>query len=327
MPPAISKDGYCPASTTNLQCDEPCTSDGSCSGNKKCCQLSCGMSCVDPNANHPGVKLGFCPFVNPNVSTMCLQTCSSDYSCAGDTKCCSFGQCSMRCMAPEAAPQAQRKTGDCPSSQDARGRPDTIQCISDYACPGAEKCCRIGNAVQCSAPAQDSAMKDGACPALTSTSPVCIRRCSSDSNCPGNQKCCAAGCSSQCAAPSFSDAPRLNPGHCPYVEPHVLLPCTVNCTADSECGTDMKCCEYGCGMRCLRSQPFPPTTQKDGSCPSQPAVNPLYVVPNGRFWFKTKEIPSRETFGYRNCRNDGQCPGTLKCCASSVGGTECITPV
>lgn len=327
MPPAVSKAGYCPASTSNLQCDEPCTSDGSCEGNKKCCQLSCGMSCVDPNMDHPGVKLGFCPFVNPNVSTMCLQTCSSDYSCTGDTKCCSFGQCSMRCMAPEPAPQAQRKTGDCPSSQGAQGRPDTIQCISDYACPGTEKCCRIGNDVKCSAPAQDSAMKDGACPTLTNTSPVCIRRCSSDSNCPGNQKCCAAGCSSQCAAPSFSDAPRLNPGHCPYVEPHVLLPCTVNCTADSECGDDKKCCEYGCGMRCLRSQPFPPTTQKDGSCPIQPAVNPLYVVPNGIYWFKTQKTPSRETFGYRNCRNDGQCPGTLKCCASSVGGTECITPV
>ncbi|XP_015682426.1 scuwaprin-a-like [Protobothrops mucrosquamatus] len=45
-------------------------------------------------------KPGKCPTPDPNVVTICIVTCGSDWECPGKGKCCSYG-CLVQCMGPK----------------------------------------------------------------------------------------------------------------------------------------------------------------------------------------------------------------------------------
>ena len=50
-------------------------------------------------------------------------------------------------------------------------------------------------------------------------------------------------------------------GQCPYLVPAVSQSCDLQCTSDSHCEQDEKCCSNGCGLHCAKP------IVKTGQCP------------------------------------------------------------
>uniref|UniRef100_A0A8D2Q4C6 WAP domain-containing protein n=1 Tax=Varanus komodoensis TaxID=61221 RepID=A0A8D2Q4C6_VARKO len=119
--------------------------------------------------------------------------------------------------------------------------------------------------------------------------------------------------------PCLGPSQRLNmllqsmgkPGRCPYIERMCSAMDPPNkCHHDFKCPGNMKCCEQGCGKKCV-----PPVF---GTVPSKfivlpgtcPAVSKLCLDPS----FKNE------------CEQDEQCSQTKKCCLQ-VCGKACVAPL
>ncbi|KAJ0036910.1 hypothetical protein NQD34_005587 [Periophthalmus magnuspinnatus] len=91
------------------------------------------------------------------------------------------------------------------------------------------------------------------------------------------------------------------PGVCPKprTDIHVEVGCLDQCSTDSECEGNLKCCFDGCGRVCEK-----PRETKPGSCPR----------PNPHFTTCPDE-----------CSEDSECEKNLKCCYSGCG-LQCLPP-
>uniref|UniRef100_A0A672FWT2 WAP domain-containing protein n=1 Tax=Salarias fasciatus TaxID=181472 RepID=A0A672FWT2_SALFA len=100
------------------------------------------------------------------------------------------------------------------------------------------------------------------------------------------------------------------PGSCPPLSFYGIASCyrysQYRCTCDQDCPGKFKCCNFGCGLVCVRPVPV----EKPGVCPRRTHVD----------WkFCSRFTPN-------NCTCDQECPGKLKCCDFGCGPT-CVKPV
>lgn len=58
---------------------------------------------------------------------------------------------------PPAARPVPRKAGECPAGRSRLLSTPTLYCLSDHSCPGAEKCCQIGEVRTCLLPSTGTA--------------------------------------------------------------------------------------------------------------------------------------------------------------------------
>uniref|UniRef100_A0A8C9DSI7 WAP domain-containing protein n=1 Tax=Prolemur simus TaxID=1328070 RepID=A0A8C9DSI7_PROSS len=94
------------------------------------------------------------------------------------------------------------------------------------------------------------------CPEASASEEVsCAKTCLSDQECLGNSKCCPSACGRSCRTPIIGNT-STSPvaGHCPGVQTP-LLPQSCKeqneCSVDSQCSSNKKCCFSRCAMRCL----------------------------------------------------------------------------
>uniref|UniRef100_A0A8C5WK34 WAP domain-containing protein n=1 Tax=Leptobrachium leishanense TaxID=445787 RepID=A0A8C5WK34_9ANUR len=274
---------------------EECKTDSKCLGGKKCCCSNCGLKCVTPEQ----VKPGRCPPVVVRCMTPLPDPkCHSDFQCPGKKKCCEM--CGISCMDPKEEPR-----GVCPASEVKAGRSLTcasFECSRDSDCWPDEKCCVSGDGKKC---LKVSKVKPGRCPAIVvrCKTPLPDPKCHSDFHCPGKKKCCEM-CGISCMDPK--EEPR---GVCPAseeVKAERSLTCaSFECTRDSDCWPDEKCCVSGNSKKCLK--PFPD-------------VDLINVCP--RF---NPSICLLAKPGPEECKTDSQCLGGKKCCCSKCG-LKCVTP-
>ncbi|XP_067303563.1 waprin-Phi1-like [Pseudorasbora parva] len=134
-----------------------CADDSDCAENEKCCSNGCGLQCMAPVIEKPGV----CPRGNIDPAVCAMTSfrwmCDYDSDCAKNEKCCHNG-CVLQCMAP-----VTEKPGVCPS-----GKIDPAVCrrirfrwMCDYDsdCAKNEKCCHNGCGLQCMAPVTGASVR------------------------------------------------------------------------------------------------------------------------------------------------------------------------
>uniref|UniRef100_A0A3B3Z976 WAP domain-containing protein n=1 Tax=Periophthalmus magnuspinnatus TaxID=409849 RepID=A0A3B3Z976_9GOBI len=92
---------------------------------------------------------------------------------------------------------------------------------------------------------------------------------------------------------------EAKPGCCPAPIPHFIR-CRDECSSDSQCPKNLKCCYSGCGWQCLLD------SEKPGVCP-KPRTD-IHV----------------EVGCLDQCSTDSQCEGNLKCCFDGCG--RCLPP-
>ncbi|XP_067303562.1 whey acidic protein-like [Pseudorasbora parva] len=227
-----------------------CTDDSECANNEKCCSNGCGLQCMAPATEKPGV----CPSRNINPAECAMTSfrwmCADDSDCARNEKCCHNG-CVLQCMAPVTV-----NPGLCPirryTAEECAWIP-FVSCTDDSNCANNEKCCNSGCGLQCMAPAPPR-VKAEVCPSGKMYPAVCRPTrfrwmCADDSDCAKNEKCCHNGCGFQCTAPV-----TVNPGVCPirlYTEEECTWIRFVSCADDSDCANNEKCCNNGCGLQCM----------------------------------------------------------------------------
>ncbi|XDV45663.1 hypothetical protein PO909_013721 [Leuciscus waleckii] len=194
------------------------------------------------------LKPGVCPSTNFEV-VRCIrkdeELCADDSECPNKEKCCSTVCGGHQCMAPVTV-----KPGVCPRTNFEVV--STLISIIKYSdCSNDLKCCSNGCGINmCMAPVT---VKPGVCP-ITNEEIRCIRKdddlCADDSECPKKQKCCSTACGGhKCTAPvtvkpGVCPIKRYKPGQCAKIR-------FVSCANDSDCATNLKCCNSGCGLHCL----------------------------------------------------------------------------
>ncbi|XP_071504944.1 uncharacterized protein [Diadema antillarum] len=304
------KPGECPAEEGDVSiCSQPCRGDEDCDGTDKCCQRSCGKSCVPvvlPNLEpeplgEPGDlegHVGMCPSQIGATPLCGGAVCKTDSDCDGSERCCSGCLGSDVCMpALQIQPLVILPIPTDPLGPgEGTGEPHVGMCPS-----------QMGAGPQCGGFA-----------------------CRSDSDCAGNQKCCS-GCDSgskycmpalQIQPPIIPPIPTdpLGPGE-GTGEPHVgMCPSQmgagpqcggVACRSDSDCAGDQKCCS-GCDS---------------GSKYCMPALQiqpPMVIPPKNHFGTCPKDGPAN--CDGTLCMADMDCPADQKCCVSSCG-LRCSTAV
>ncbi|XDV45371.1 hypothetical protein PO909_013484 [Leuciscus waleckii] len=94
--------------------------------------------------------------------------------------------------------------------------------------------------------------------------------------------------------PGVCPSRKYKPGMCARIR-------FVSCADDSDCANNEKCCNNGCGLKCMA-----PVTAKPGVCPIRYYKKPMC---DNEF-----------------CADDGDCPNNEKCCNTGCGH-ECMPPV
>ncbi|XP_070544252.1 SCO-spondin-like [Ptychodera flava] len=245
-------------------------------------------------------KNGQCP-VTSDMPTSCSADCITDTDCPGTRKCCNNG-CASICVSPV----PEEKHGSCPPiSLDTIGMCST-ECTADSDCQDNQKCCFNGCGRMCTKPTIKTSV--GSCPVpwQTCSEESKIDECIVDGECGTDSKCCESGCGKHCTSSQgkttktgvtitgTNDKPTVKYGTCP--NPTVLVCDYVNeCSIDSDCTENRKCCSNGCGKVCSSPQ----TMVKYGQCPRN-------VI--------TSETCNEDTIFNHECEVDDQCPGTKKCC-------------
>ncbi|KAF7651464.1 hypothetical protein LDENG_00110730 [Lucifuga dentata] len=201
-PNTVTKPGKCPPprrwwGSLGL-CAEPCSQDGDCPSNTKCCSNWCGRQCMKPYTVYSihKAKPGECPHVS-SIAHHCFtftEHCHEDSDCPKDEKCCSSG-CGYWCLNPYTVP----KPATCPPRKWGIVRLCAELCSHDSDCPNNKKCCSHACGHQCMTP---YTAKPGFCPPRESY-PWCYvlsPSCSDDTDCPNDEKCCFE-CGPQCKVP------------------------------------------------------------------------------------------------------------------------------
>ncbi|XP_025033392.1 WAP four-disulfide core domain protein 8-like, partial [Python bivittatus] len=127
-------------------------------------------------------------------------------------------------------------------------------CLTDFSCPGNERCCATPCGQQCELPQEDVR---GYCPSLIlppSNGTTCMAKCTSDMDCNHGghipwKKCCSSRAGKLCL-----EAAEEHPGICPRRQAvQTFAPCINTCGDDRDCPLTEKCCFTGCGRGCLPS--------------------------------------------------------------------------
>ncbi|KAJ0036909.1 hypothetical protein NQD34_005586 [Periophthalmus magnuspinnatus] len=139
----------------------------------------------------------------------------------------------------------KEKPGVCPKpNTDIRSSSGLTECNSDSQCGKNLKCCFDCGHV-CKGPQRGgSKAKRGFKPSPGDFG-VCVHPCRSDEDCK-DDKCCPTKCGKICQ-PAVIEP---KPGSCPAPVPH-FAPCPDECSDDSHCKKNLKCCYSGCGLQCL----------------------------------------------------------------------------
>uniref|UniRef100_A0A8C5KKY5 Whey acidic protein n=1 Tax=Jaculus jaculus TaxID=51337 RepID=A0A8C5KKY5_JACJA len=95
------------------------------------------------------------------------------------------------------------------------------------------------------------------CPKASSEKEMsCTQNCRSNQDCEGNAVCCPSSCGLTCKTPINLDAPKA--GRCPWVSPQIIPSesCSEQneCSTDSDCEGNEKCCTSRCAMKCVVPQ-------------------------------------------------------------------------
>ncbi|XP_055079153.1 WAP four-disulfide core domain protein 2-like [Periophthalmus magnuspinnatus] len=142
------------------------------------------------------------------------------------------------------------------------------------------------------------------------------------------------------------------PGVCPKPRTDIAVEvgCLDQCSTDSQCEGNLKCCFDGCGRVCEKPRGEPKRKDKRGLCPSPSGFGLCAEMctfdedckeddkccSNGcghtcqRPVIKSKPGSCPDTSPFfttckKECTDDSQCPENLKCCFSSCG-LQCIPP-
>ena len=183
-------------------------------------------------------------------------------------------------------------------------------CATDQECPGDNKCCHDGCSRSCASPVSE--VKPGQCPKVDKKNgTVCNKMgdmCDKDADCPASRKCCDNGCQKDCTMPESVRA--LKPGVCPQnsiFDPKLCESLKNECEVDGDCFGHLKCCFNGCHKECSAT-PVPKPRPKPGECPLNDFIPPELC-----------EVTED------NCKNDQDCKGRDKCCATGCN-LDCMTP-
>ncbi|XP_053408337.1 kielin/chordin-like protein isoform X2 [Mercenaria mercenaria] len=285
-----------------------------CTDGKAACTL---MAC-------PG-KPGTCPIpidAGGVGGGICMDSCSTDYNCPSNEKCCSSG-CGKTCMQPADA----GRPGQCPKPIELGGGVCVDTCTDDYNCSVGEKCCGNGYCKNCMIAIDSGGQcvhkgktyQDGetfmdecntcncnngvagctrmACPGRPGTCPVpmvdsggiCVDTCDSDYNCPAGEKCCSNGCGRTCMKPAYDGGQCVHKGKT-YQDGETFM---------DECNT----CNCNSGKAgCTRM-----------ACPGTPGRCP-------------KPVGGVVGICVDSCSSDYDCPTGEKCCSNGCGQT-CMKPI
>lgn len=136
-------------------------------------------------------------------------------------------------------------------------------------------------------------MKRGECPRggfaetiLHSMVSGCRTECNDDSDCSALERCCRYGCSTTCVAPVVTKVAesenKVKPGSCPVlpITPACLFP-KVQCTEDSHCPAEQKCCSGPCGAMC--QMPNDESPELEASMPPTMVVAPPVCSSDGGY--------------------------------------------
>ncbi|XP_062590324.1 LOW QUALITY PROTEIN: zonadhesin-like [Saccostrea cucullata] len=277
-----------------------CSEDSACSPvSEQCYQGTC---C--PKAFNSGPK---CPGGNPveikscasdefcsvtefcNQGTCCPKSVNQDSKCPGGNpaeikSCASDESCSVTefCNKGTCCPKAINQDSKCPG-----GNPVEIKsCASDESCSVTEFC---NKGICC----PKAINKDSKCPG---GNPSEIKSCASDESCSVAEFCNKG----TCCPKAFN-----KPGSCPTVASGTVGICVEQCSDDSSCGADLKCCSNGCGHTCQKP------VKKAGKCP-------LSLKNLGGVCIGQMDVPS--------CKTDNDCPTSELCCRSECGIHVCSPP-
>ncbi|XP_071954539.1 uncharacterized protein [Antedon mediterranea] len=197
-----------------------------------------------------------------------------------------------------------------------------------FTCPTnvADGCRTLNIEGQCCPHVLCDTVKVGQCPAYNPLmDAVTVDMCGSDADCVGKSKCCNTPAARTCMSPVILE----RPGSCPNTQPTsgvLRKTCVTECTADSECTQNWKCCSDGGCSRVCR----PPVMNDFGpNSPLQPIV-PQEPSPPG---FDTKDGVCPKTvasidrlFCLTQCSIDTDCTGSKKCCSAGCG-RSCVIPL
>nr|XP_022324862.1 neurogenic locus notch homolog protein 4-like isoform X2 [Crassostrea virginica] len=243
-----------------------CSNDEACTSGSEYCHL--GTCCPK---DHPNTGQGRCSFDNLFVPHTECKTdptvCLEGTSCDPVTKWC----CPP--MIPKKCPEGYKAEIFCPNGESCPGGMD---CIGGSCCPVP---INSGSGFKC--PGGD---------------PTVVKSCASDESCSQTEFCNLGTCCPR---------PINKPGACPVVSTDTVGICVQECSDDSVCAGDLKCCSNGCGHTC--QNPF----LKKGKCPA--SLRSLGGVCVGE-----RDVPS--------CKNDEACPGGELCCRSECGINVCSPP-
>ena len=248
-PPRI-RPGTCPQNdaSARLSCAKvpnqaqrpPKCNDANCPGKQKCCRYGCGIRCMPP----------------------CLPECGANEKCFMKKN--PAGVCFGR-----NCPHLPLLVPKCERERKPENPCSLVDCKSGYGCvvrDGKAKCVR-------------PEVRPGICP-VNNIVKIClnpVNSCNSDAPCKLGHKCCTIGCNRKCVAAcrkpcrpgkecrlmhvrcrrppcrSFSSC-VVRRGTCPRPRKDSLEYCSaasVRCKTDTDCKYGSKCCNGGCGLRCM----------------------------------------------------------------------------
>ncbi|XP_042318262.1 papilin-like [Sceloporus undulatus] len=195
------------------------------------------------------------------------------------------------------------KPGDCPRETFPEYQPLTYDyCFEDAACPGEEKCCRVGTIRKCFLL---QGVHHGYCPEKKDVA-VSSKSCSWDTNCAMDEKCCPSERRKRC-----TKAVPEKPGLCPMkCFARVFSRCKNECKDDRSCPEDKKCCFADCGLKCV------PAVDRHGG--HRTAVNGNC---GAHLLMAVGECPKPQGFGIcvEECTGDESCDPGEKCCSNGCG--------
>uniref|UniRef100_UPI00398EDA67 fibrillin-2-like n=1 Tax=Pristiophorus japonicus TaxID=55135 RepID=UPI00398EDA67 len=274
-----------------------CNNDSSCEGWQTCCDASCGNRCVPKFLT----RATQCP-ASSRLDSFCEMRlgamCESDADCLAWSSCCD-ADCGKRCVprffmakddtcpAPyRLAPMCDLKLGD--------------QCSGDNDCDSWQTCCDTKCGKICVASFTDMDEEDE-CPDSYRARHICARNssqvCRSDEECSSWKQCCDVGCGKRCVYSSWHSKRR----QCPSTS-SLSKVCTMKlgdeCEGDGDCDRWQRCCNAGCGKRCV----FKFFKGENSSCPSPSRLGPMCDVNYGK-----------------ECMDDDDCDLWLTCCDAGCG--------
>ncbi|XP_059499492.1 uncharacterized protein LOC125450177 isoform X2 [Stegostoma tigrinum] len=287
-----------------------CVRDEDCRSWEQCCDVGCGRRCVRSSSLHKGGAQ--CPQSSAlgKVCTMKLgDECEADTDCDRWQMCCDAG-CGKRCVfrffkgENRSCPAAERLTPMCDINYGQ-------ECRNDDDCDLWLSCCEAGCGKRCVRRyyAHETGMRDAQCPKPSQTQHICDRddgeECEGDDDCTRWKRCCQVGdCGKRCV---YGVRRRAEAFECPAqsrLQPICQMKLGSQCSTDDDCDIWQRCCETGCGKRCVMS--FKPG-EHGSTCPDGTRLH--YVC--------------RMNFTSR-CDGDDSCGHWASCCNTECG-PRCVS--